>query len=102
MVKYAKRGFKFEINALRYLNDPHCCMQSSSCPHTYWHLWDVGVLAISFHDNEISSKEFVGNAVDGTYNGGYGIVWCMGGDPCKVSDPLPLVTDSYLMQMRFH
>jgi hypothetical protein len=69
MVKYSQRGFRFDINAVRYLGAAHECRNSFSCPHTLCNIFGGGVLALAYHDNAKCGDKFVSNSVGKTYNG---------------------------------
>jgi hypothetical protein len=101
MVKYPQRGFRFDINAVRYMGAAHECRKSFSCPHTFRNIFDGGVLALAYHDNAKCGDEFVPNSMGATYNGRYGNLWCMGGDACKLEDSRPISTDPSLSEFRF-
>jgi hypothetical protein len=101
MVKYTKRGFKFEINPLAYLRNPHDCIRSPQCPHTGRNLYDRSVMAIAFHRG-CNDKEFVPNSMHRVFRGLFYNSWCIGGDACNLDDFDAASLGHYLLEVKLH
>jgi len=50
VIKYTKRGFRFEPNFLLALSMDHKCKHSKCCPHTRHNIFNIGCLAICIVD----------------------------------------------------
>lgn len=99
MVKYTKRGFRFDINAIIMLETPHRCTLSWNCPHTSRHLFDQGILVLATHNAEVPVN-FVDNCMIVVFNGSYSTCWVLGGDPCDVEVGGPLTATSFVSEVK--
>ena len=100
MVKYTVRGYDFSINPILYLEHPHKCGHSKSCPHTRRNMFDSGVMALLFPEDGVTDNGFLWNGVSFIYNLQRGNLWCLGGYPCKWDGDSMVEAAHFLVEAR--
>ena len=100
MVKYTVRGYDFSINPVLYLEHPHECGHSKSCPHTRRNMFDSGVMALVFPEDGVTDDAFLWNGVSFIYNLRRGNLWCLGGYPCKWDGDSTVEAAHFLVEAR--
>jgi hypothetical protein len=98
IVKYARRGFTFQMNPVVALVAPHVCGSAKYCPHTVRNVFDGGALVVAFNNTNASSP-FLRNSMRKIWRPRMANLWVFGGNACNVDEGTDITSPGFAAEV---